>query len=46
MSTLYITFYKPTSEIDTSVSYGYKIVNALKGSIHWIPGFIIGLIYL
>ena len=46
MSTLNITFYKPTSESGVTVSYGDKIVNALKGSISWIPSFFIGLIYI
>ncbi len=46
MSTLNINFYKPTSESGVTVSYGDKIVNALKGSISWIPGFFIGLIYI
>jgi len=46
MSTLNINFYKPTSESGVTVSYGDKIVIALKGSISWIPGFFIGLIYI
>lgn len=46
MSTLNITFYKPTAESGITVSYGDKIVNALKGSVNWIPGFFIGLIYI
>lgn len=46
MSTLNITFYKPTAESGITVSYGDKIVNALKGSVSWIPGFFIGLIYI
>lgn len=46
MSTLSINFYKPTVESGVTVSYGDKIVNALKGSVDWIPGFFIGLIYI
>lgn len=46
MSTLNITFYKPITESGIAVSYGDKIVNALKGGVSWIPGFFIGLIYI
>lgn len=46
MSTLNITFYKPTVESGITVSYGDKMLNALKGSVNWVPGFFIGLIYI
>lgn len=44
MSTIIYTFYKPTVTTGTTVSYGDKLINALKSSINWIPGFILGLI--
>lgn len=38
-STIEYTFYQPTVSSGTTVSYGDKVVNSLKSSVNWIPGF-------
>jgi len=46
MSTLEIRFYKQTSETGVTVSYGSKMWNAVKGGVSWIPGFLLGMLYI
>ncbi|WP_203295145.1 DUF4349 domain-containing protein [Luteirhabdus pelagi] len=46
ISTVSIEFYKETSETGVTVSYGQKIVNALKGGWDGVSVFFLGLLYL
>ena len=46
VSTVTIEFYKETSETGVTVSYGQKIVNALKGGWDGVSVFFLGLLYL
>ncbi|MEZ4857376.1 MAG: DUF4349 domain-containing protein [Flavobacteriaceae bacterium] len=46
LSTLNIEFYKQTAETGVTLSYGQKIVNALKGGWDGISVFFLGLLYL
>lgn len=45
-STLHINFYKRTAETGVTVSYGTKIVNALKGGWNGISIFFLGLLHI
>ena len=45
-STLYINFYKTTSETGATVSYGTKIANALKSGWNGISIFFLGLLHI
>lgn len=45
-STLYINFYKETAETGATVSYGTKIVNALKSGWNGISIFFLGLLHV
>lgn len=46
MSTVNIEFYKQTAETGVTLSYGKKIVNALKGGWDGISVFFLGLLYI
>jgi len=46
LSTVNIEFYKQTAETGVTLSYGQKIVNALKGGWDGISVFFLGLLYL
>ncbi len=46
LSTVNIEFYKQTAETGVTLSYGKKIVNALKGGWDGISVFFLGLLYL
>ena len=46
LSTVNIEFYKQTAETGVTLSYGQKMVNALKGGWDGISMFFIGLLYL
>lgn len=46
MSTVAIEFYQQTAETGVTLSYGKKIVNALKGGWDGISVFFLGLLYL
>jgi hypothetical protein len=46
LSTIYINFYKTTSSKGVSMSYGQKMVNALKGGWNGISVFFLGLLYI
>ncbi|MGV6828841.1 MAG: DUF4349 domain-containing protein [Flavobacteriales bacterium] len=46
LSTLHIEFYKTTQVKGTSLSYGQKIINALKGGWNGISIFFLGILYL
>jgi len=45
-STLHINFYKTTSETGATVSYGTKILNALKSGWNGISIFFLGLLHI
>ncbi len=45
-STLFINFYKTTSETGATVSYGTKILNALKSGWNGISIFFLGLLHI
>lgn len=45
-STIYVEFYKQTSETGVTLSYGKKMLNAIKGGWDGISMFFIGLLYL
>lgn len=45
-STLYINFYKETAETGATVSYGTKIVNAIKSGWNGISIFFLGLLHI
>ncbi|MCB0456908.1 MAG: DUF4349 domain-containing protein [Flavobacteriaceae bacterium] len=46
LSTVNIEFYKQTAETGVTLSYGQKIVNALKGGWDGVSVFFLGLLYL
>jgi len=46
LSTINIEFYKQTAETGVTLSYGQKIVNALKGGWDGVSVFFLGLLYL
>jgi len=46
MSTVHIEFYKETASTGVTLSYGQKMLNALKGGWDGISVFFIGLLYL
>ena len=46
LSTVNIEFYKQTAETGITLSYGQKIVNALKGGWDGVSVFFLGLLYL
>lgn len=46
LSTLHIEFYKTTQVKGTSLSYGQKIMNSLKGGWNGISVFFLGVLYL
>lgn len=46
LSTVYVHFYKVSSETGVTVSYGTKIVNALKGGWNGVSIFFLGLLHL
>jgi len=45
-STIHINFYKTTVETGVTVSYGTKILNALKGGWNGVSVFFLGLLHL
>lgn len=45
-STVYVHFYKVTSETGVTISYGTKILNALKGGWNGVSVFFLGLLHL
>lgn len=46
MSTIDVKFYKESISSGVTVSYGDKLLNALKGGVSWIPSFVLGLLYI
>lgn len=46
LSTIYVHFYKVTSETGVTISYGTKILNALKSGWNGISVFFLGLLHL
>lgn len=46
LSTVYVHFYKVSSETGVTASYGTKIVNALKGGWNGVSIFFLGLLHL
>ncbi|MEZ4874517.1 MAG: DUF4349 domain-containing protein [Flavobacteriaceae bacterium] len=46
LSTINIEFYKQTAQTGVTLSYGQKIVNALKGGWDGISVFFLGILYL
>lgn len=45
-STIHISFYKTTVETGVTISYGTKILNALKGGWNGVSVFFLGLLHL
>ncbi len=46
LSTIYINFYKTTQSKGVSLSYGQKMINALKGGWNGISVFFLGILYI
>ena len=46
LSTIYINFYKTTRSKGVSLSYGQKMINALKGGWNGISVFFLGVLYI